>query len=65
MGFSREKCSQLTWSSHSVLALATLMYPAMFIGSSIRLSKNASVPGNNMAEPTKTVTACEYENLKF
>ena len=55
----------LAWSSHSVLALATLMYPAMFIGSSIRLSKKASVAGNNITEPNKTVTACEYENLKL
>ena len=48
-----------------MLALATLMYPAMFIGSSIRLSKKASVPGNKMVELNKTVTACEYENLRF
>ena len=39
-----------------MLALATLMYPAMFIGNSIRLSKKAFVDGGNIANPNNTVT---------
>ena len=47
-----------------MLALATLMYPAMFIGSSIRLSKKASVAGKNMAKPNRTVRAWNMRTLK-